>query len=208
MIGSFCFIYLHIFGWSSLKLEYFSSAGVIPPSRSWITCALNVAEYERRFFFKWRYLFFLSPTFRFPNVSDEDVSIDEPSNSSSLVTLTTTRFPPLEDCSPGWLITTLCLHLIWVEKAPVFSSLSLQKLQVRGFSSQTTLDISTSSAFQSFFATIFLKPKAPSEVCFDILLLIQSIKQTKKPLNWICISLFENLQAVQCNVFWIQSCLM
>ena len=44
------------FSSSSLKLEYFStsSAGVIPPSRSWITCALNFAGQERRFFFKWR----------------------------------------------------------------------------------------------------------------------------------------------------------
>ena len=148
-IASFCFIYLHIFGSWSLKLDYFSTslAGVIPRSPSWIICALNLVWYERRFFNKWRYLFVLSQAFRFPEVSDEDVSIDGPSNSSPSVTLTITGLPLLEDCSPGWLIPTLCLHLIWVVKAPGFPNLSLQNLQARGFSSHTTLDISTSSAF-------------------------------------------------------------
>ena len=127
-IASCCFIHLHIFGSSSLKLEHFSTslAGVIPPSRSRITCALNLAGYERHLFFKWRYLFFLTPAFYFPEVSDENVSIDGPSNSSALVTLTATV---LEDSWPGWLITTLCLHFICVDKAPTFPDLSLQNLQ-------------------------------------------------------------------------------
>ena len=30
----------------------------------------------------------------------------------------------------------------------------------------------------------------------------------RKPLHWICKSFFANLQAVQCKVFWRQSCLM
>ena len=45
-------------------------------SRSCVTCALNLTEYERRFFFKRRYLFFLSPAFCFPEFSAEDVSIN------------------------------------------------------------------------------------------------------------------------------------
>ena len=117
-IASFCFIHLHIFGSWSLKWSILWLVGriyCIPFSRSWITCDLNLAEYERRFFFKWKYLFFLSPAFRFPQVSDEDVSIDGLSNFSSSVKLTTTRFPLMEDCWPGWLITKLCWHLIWAE---------------------------------------------------------------------------------------------
>ena len=158
-IASCCFIHLHIFGSSSLKLEHFSTslAGVIPPSRSRITCALNLAGYERHLFFKWRYLFFLTPAFYFPELSNENVFIDGPSNSSPLVTLTATV---LEDSWPGWLITTLCLHFICVDKASTFPDLSLQNLQAKGFSSQTTLDILTSPAFPSFFVTIFAKPDA------------------------------------------------
>ena len=81
-------------------------------------------------------IFFLSPAFRFPEVSDEDVSIDGPSNSSSFK-LTTTSFRLPEDYSPGLVSITLCLQLIWVDKAAAFPNLSLQNLQVRGFSSQT-----------------------------------------------------------------------